>query len=484
MGAFSLIVVINLLNSHFMFHACITALAGIRSPLNSLNALNLLLTTTAVHASTTFIKPVNLARFASHVSKIMTSNYSVEPRGKLYTESYKLFLKNEDGQPISPFHDIPLVADAEANTYNMVVEVPRWTNAKMEISKTEPLNPIMQDVKKGKMRFVGNVFPHKGYIWNYGAFPQTWEDPKVIHPGTNCSGDNDPLDVCDISSIIVPSGSVIKVKVLGVLAMIDEGETDWKVIAINTADPLSEHMSDITDVEKYKPGILHATLEWFKYYKVPDGKPTNSFGYNNKFRNREFAVEVINETNAFWKELVCSGGESDIERKSRTVEESPFLINVDYAHEIVSSCAEYDSEAAVIEDTKATDFFFINGAEVPKVEEPVPVATEGDHQETPTEEAEVPTEAPEANGEAEGSSDADNGKAVENGEPAENGEALEADAPAENSVAHEEAVPESLPNEGAGDAVASEQPPAPVKSVEASEEPAAASGEAEAMETS
>lgn len=32
-------------------------------------------------------------------------------------------------------------------------------------------------------------------------------------------------------------GEVIRVKVLGVLAMIDEGETDWKVIAINVEDP-------------------------------------------------------------------------------------------------------------------------------------------------------------------------------------------------------------------------------------------------------
>lgn len=32
-------------------------------------------------------------------------------------------------------------------------------------------------------------------------------------------------------------GEVIKVKVLGTLALIDEGETDWKVIVINTDDP-------------------------------------------------------------------------------------------------------------------------------------------------------------------------------------------------------------------------------------------------------
>ena len=32
-------------------------------------------------------------------------------------------------------------------------------------------------------------------------------------------------------------GEIIRVKVLGILAMIDEGETDWKVIAINVDDP-------------------------------------------------------------------------------------------------------------------------------------------------------------------------------------------------------------------------------------------------------
>ena len=31
----------------------------------------------------------------------------------------------------------------------MVVEIPRYTNAKMEICKEEPMNPIKQDVKKG-----------------------------------------------------------------------------------------------------------------------------------------------------------------------------------------------------------------------------------------------------------------------------------------------------------------------------------------------
>ena len=35
---------------------------------------------------------------------------------------------------VSPFHDIPLYADEQKQVFNMVVEVPRWTNAKMEVN--------------------------------------------------------------------------------------------------------------------------------------------------------------------------------------------------------------------------------------------------------------------------------------------------------------------------------------------------------------
>ena len=36
---------------------------------------------------------------------------------------------------MSPFHDIPLYANGDRSVCNMVVEVPRWTNAKMEVWK-------------------------------------------------------------------------------------------------------------------------------------------------------------------------------------------------------------------------------------------------------------------------------------------------------------------------------------------------------------
>lgn len=54
----------------------------------------------------------------------------------------------------------------------MVNEIPRFSNAKCEIATGEYMNPIKQDVKKGALRFVKNVFPLHGYMWNYGALPQ------------------------------------------------------------------------------------------------------------------------------------------------------------------------------------------------------------------------------------------------------------------------------------------------------------------------
>lgn len=43
-----------------------------------------------------------------------------------------MFLEGPNGL-ISPWHDIPLYADEPNKIFNMVVEIPRWTNAKMEV---------------------------------------------------------------------------------------------------------------------------------------------------------------------------------------------------------------------------------------------------------------------------------------------------------------------------------------------------------------
>ena len=54
----------------------------------------------------------------------------------------------------------------------VAVSIDMSTDRARQISKEEVLNPIKQDIKKGKLRYVRNCFPHHGYLWNYGAFPQ------------------------------------------------------------------------------------------------------------------------------------------------------------------------------------------------------------------------------------------------------------------------------------------------------------------------
>ena len=104
---------------------------------------------------------------------------------------------------MSPWHDIPL---RNGEYFNFINEIPKFTKAKYEIATKEANNPIAQDKKNGKLRdYNGPIF------WNYGAFPQTWEDPNVNHPVVQCKGDNDPLDVVEIGSKKLAAGTVHQV---------------------------------------------------------------------------------------------------------------------------------------------------------------------------------------------------------------------------------------------------------------------------------
>merc|ERR1712146_736369 len=68
--------------------------------------------------------------------------------------------------------------------------------------------------------------------------------------GTQYRGDGDPLDVVELGGDKLPRGAVVPVKIVGALALIDEGELDWKLIAIAECDKLSTRINDIDDVEE------------------------------------------------------------------------------------------------------------------------------------------------------------------------------------------------------------------------------------------
>ena len=79
-------------------------------------------------------------------------------------------------------------------------------SAKTEINTKRSMNPIMQDLKNGELRFYGAPS-----MINYGAIPQT-------------------------------VGDVYQVKVFGAIALIDQGEMDWKVLGVNAEDPVCNQL--------------------------------------------------------------------------------------------------------------------------------------------------------------------------------------------------------------------------------------------------
>ena len=62
-----------------------------------------------------------------------STGYGIRKHAAANTFEHRIFFE-KDGVPISPFHDIPLYANDQHTVLNMVVEIPRWTNAKMEVS--------------------------------------------------------------------------------------------------------------------------------------------------------------------------------------------------------------------------------------------------------------------------------------------------------------------------------------------------------------
>lgn len=236
----------------------------------------------------------------------------VEEIGEKFTPSYRVnfFFKDVETtelKQISPWHDIPFAVrdwvrtTPEAiptNRYNFICEIPKWTRAKFEIATGEPFNPIKQDMKNGVPRF----YKHGDMMWNYGAFPQTWESTDhVFEEGV--TGDNDPLDAIELGMTQIKTGTVVPVKILGVLGMIDDGQMDWKVICISHADPVAKFLDDIEDVPKFLPGCLEALREWLRVYKICQGGTENKFAFHGEYQNQKFALKIIQESHFMWQNL-------------------------------------------------------------------------------------------------------------------------------------------------------------------------------------
>ncbi|ETO07813.1 inorganic pyrophosphatase-like protein [Reticulomyxa filosa] len=188
----------------------------------------------------------------------------------------------------------------------------------MECSPKEEWNPFKQDIKKGNLRF----FKYGDLPFNYGFVPQTWEDPNQSSRHSDVGdlkGDNDPLDVVEISGTKIPRGQIVPIKVLSVLGLIDEGEADWKIIGIRADHPQAAQINSIKDADRvFQTDLQNVIVDWFQKYKVPDGKPENRFTHNAQFQGSEAAIDVIEDAHRQWYDLILGAVKTENSLQSLT----------------------------------------------------------------------------------------------------------------------------------------------------------------------
>ena len=98
------------------------------------------------------------------------------------------------------------------------------------------------------------------YPANYGSLTQS------------LGGDKDPLDVIFYTRAPLQPGTLIKLRPIGVLKMIDGGEVDDKIVAVPTSkiDPTYDDIKEMSDLPKMEQERLQA---FFRVYKqLPDGR--------------------------------------------------------------------------------------------------------------------------------------------------------------------------------------------------------------------
>lgn len=127
---------------------------------------------------------------------------------------------------------------------NVIIEIP---------SHSEPVKYEV-DKDTGAMfvdRFMSTAMH---YPCNYGYVPQTLAD------------DGDPVDVLVLSPFALITGSVVRVRPIGMLDMTDEKGGDAKVLAV-PVDDISTYYSHIRSPEDVQPIMLNTIEHFFEHYK-------------------------------------------------------------------------------------------------------------------------------------------------------------------------------------------------------------------------
>jgi inorganic pyrophosphatase len=175
------------------------------------------------------------------------------------------------------WHDVPLGDKAPAE-FNVIIEIPKGSNNKYEIDK-----------ETGLIALDRANYSTAPYPVDYGFAPQTlWED-------------GDALDVVVLTTWPLNVGIVAKVRPVAVIRMIDDGESDFKVIAVPVKDRRWENVKDLKDIN---PHQLKEIVHFFETYKSlksdSDAHVVDIQGVGDSAE----AIEAVKKSIAMYKEYM------------------------------------------------------------------------------------------------------------------------------------------------------------------------------------
>lgn len=171
---------------------------------------------------------------------------------------------------LHPWHEVEIGDHAPAICMAFI-EISRGSRAKYEIDK-----------ESGLLNLDRVLFSSVQYPVNYGFFPQTLQ------------ADGDPLDVLVISQADIVPHCLVKVRVIGLMRMIDQGVMDDKILAVAVKDNSVSHIHDIADLP---PHLEKEFTHFFETYTILENKKVTT----EPFKSRTEAYEVIKNAITLYK---------------------------------------------------------------------------------------------------------------------------------------------------------------------------------------
>lgn len=164
-------------------------------------------------------------------------------------------------------HVLPAFANEDKKIINGIVEINSGSINKYElITETGHL----------KLDRVG--YSSLAYPVSYGAIPMTWDQ------------DNDLLDfvIANVTEPLIP-GSLVEVRVIGVMKFEDGGERDDKIITVLADDKRMDHITSYKELGEHWEKETAHYFEFYKHLKKPDTCKVLGFF------DADVAVEIIKE---------------------------------------------------------------------------------------------------------------------------------------------------------------------------------------------